>query len=203
MASWGRGLYTGAEGYERMCVSAYRPDYLGVVIHINDEYLWHWGGGLSQHWRIVRQQVSIESTKLKPRLSKYFNKAAVKMLISAILLHSHNLSIGSQLIVSAEHVFDYITQITHTHLYNDTTTSFGFYDCRSLSLKAWTICVCVCAFASSPYLPLPGHSADTHSKEPLVVIHGVTRATKNVTMRGRGETKREKFPQRWWRVFWV
>lgn len=38
-------------------------------------------------------------------------------------------------------------------------------------------CVCVCAPVAS-YLLLPGHSVDTHSKKPLVVIHSVTRPWK-------------------------
>lgn len=38
-------------------------------------------------------------------------------------------------------------------------------------------CVCMCA-ASLPYLLQPGHSANIHSKEPLVVIQGVTQPRK-------------------------
>lgn len=49
---------------------------------------------------------------------------------------------------------------------------------------------------SSPYLLLPGHSADIHSKEPLVVIHGVTQPPENVTIRGKGETKRGKYTEK-------
>lgn len=74
--------------------------------------------------------------------------------------------------------------------------------------KAWTICMCVCVCvgmcaASSPYLLPPGHSADIHSKGPLVVIHGDTQLSKNVTIRGRWETKRGRFTQRKWQVVWV
>lgn len=35
----GQGLYVGAVEYECICVSAYHPDLLGAVIHIN-EHLW-------------------------------------------------------------------------------------------------------------------------------------------------------------------
>lgn len=53
-------------------------------------------------------------------------------------------------------------------------------------------CVCVCAPVAS-YLLLPGHSVDTHSKKPLVVIHSVTRPwKKKFHHKGKAETKREE-----------
>lgn len=60
-------------------------------------------------------------------------------------------------------------------------------------LETWTICMCVgvqvcacmCA-ASSPYLLHPGYSANIHSKEPLVVIQGVTQPQK-MSLYGEGE----------------
>lgn len=63
-------------------------------------------------------------------------------------------------------------------------------------------CVCVCAPVAS-YLLLPGHSVDTHSKKPLVVIHSVTRPwKKNVTIRGRQKQRGRK--ANWKRqVVWV
>lgn len=63
-------------------------------------------------------------------------------------------------------------------------------------------CVCVCAPVAS-YLLLPGHSVDTHSKKPLVVIHSVTQPwKKNVTIRGRQKQRGRK--ANWKRqVVWV
>lgn len=49
-------------------------------------------------------------------------------------------------------------------------------------------CVCVSAAA---YLFHPGHSANTHSKEPLVVIQAITQPQKKGKKSGRGETEGE------------
>lgn len=63
----------------------------------------------------------------------------------------------------------------------------GQYACVS-----GNVCMCV---ASSSYLFLPGHSADIHSKEPLVVIHGNTQPGK-MSPWGEGERQSERNTRR-------
>lgn len=69
-------------------------------------------------------------------------------------------------------------------------------------LETWTVYVCVCVCArravkgcvcvyAAAYLFHPGHSANTDSKEPLVVIQAITQLQKRKKKGGRGETEGE------------
>lgn len=62
-----------------------------------------------------------------------------------------------------------------------------FLETRTVCVRAVKGCVCVSAAA---YLFHPGHSANTHSKEPLVVIQAITQPEKRKKS-GSGETEGE------------